>query len=57
VAAAARDWGFFHLVNYHHVIHPPLFSSGYPVRALAAVRAFNESYRAPTAPSTTAAPR
>jgi hypothetical protein len=42
VVAAARDWGFFHLVNYHHVIHPPLFSSGYPVRALAAVRAFNE---------------
>ncbi|XP_048533476.1 1-aminocyclopropane-1-carboxylate oxidase homolog 4-like isoform X1 [Triticum urartu] len=36
-AAAARDWGFFHLVN-HEVLVP----SGHPARALAAVRAFNE---------------
>ncbi|RLN15563.1 hypothetical protein C2845_PM02G18000 [Panicum miliaceum] len=41
VAAAARDSGFFHLVNYHH-LHPALITSDYPGRALAAVRAFNE---------------
>ncbi|CAL4941036.1 unnamed protein product [Urochloa decumbens] len=38
--AAARDWGFFHLVNYSH-LHPSLCDD-YPARALAAVRAFNE---------------
>ncbi|KAI4975793.1 hypothetical protein ZWY2020_049400 [Hordeum vulgare] len=36
-AAAARDWGFFHLVNYEALV-----PSSYPARALAAVRAFNE---------------
>ena len=41
VAAAARDWGFFHLVNYHHLDHA-LITSDYPARALAAIRAFNE---------------
>jgi len=41
VAAAARDWGFFHLVNYHQ-LHQALITSNYPARALAAVRAFNE---------------
>lgn len=36
-AAAARDWGFFHLVNYQAFV-----PSDYPARVLAAVRAFNE---------------
>ena len=41
VAAAAHDWGFFHLVNYHHLGHA-LITSDYPARALAAICAFNE---------------
>ncbi|RLN39585.1 hypothetical protein C2845_PM01G48340 [Panicum miliaceum] len=41
VAAATRDGGFFHIVNYHH-LHPALITADYPARALAAVRAFNE---------------
>ena len=39
VAAAARDWGFFHLVNYHRALGVP---EEHPALALAAVRAFNE---------------
>jgi isopenicillin N synthase-like dioxygenase len=35
---AARTWGFFHLINYE----PKDGGGGYPARALAAVRAFNE---------------
>uniref|UniRef100_A0A0E0LA29 Fe2OG dioxygenase domain-containing protein n=1 Tax=Oryza punctata TaxID=4537 RepID=A0A0E0LA29_ORYPU len=36
-AGAARDWGFFYLVNYHALV-----PSGFTDRLLAAVRAFNE---------------
>uniref|UniRef100_A0ACD5ZR95 Uncharacterized protein n=1 Tax=Avena sativa TaxID=4498 RepID=A0ACD5ZR95_AVESA len=36
-AEAARDWGFFYLVNYDAIV-----PSDYPARALAAVRAFHE---------------
>ncbi|XP_062228621.1 1-aminocyclopropane-1-carboxylate oxidase homolog 4-like [Phragmites australis] len=38
-AEAARDWGFFHLVNHHQALGVP---ADYPSRALAAVHAFNE---------------
>ncbi|WVZ72598.1 hypothetical protein U9M48_021031 [Paspalum notatum var. saurae] len=43
-ASAARTWGFFQLVNHQHD------DDGYPARALAAVRAFNELPAAERAP-------
>ncbi|PUZ58383.1 hypothetical protein GQ55_5G505700 [Panicum hallii var. hallii] len=51
-AEAARTWGFFHLVNYHHALPQPADGGGgeYPARALAAVRAFNELPPAERAP-------
>ncbi|XP_004986772.1 1-aminocyclopropane-1-carboxylate oxidase homolog 1-like [Setaria italica] len=36
---AARNWGFFHLINHYQALGIP---EDYPARALAAVRAFNE---------------
>jgi isopenicillin N synthase-like dioxygenase len=50
-AEAARTWGFFHLVNHHHLALPAAATDDdYPARALAAVRAFNELPPAERAP-------